>query len=73
MRNLLIVACCAALVGSVSVASAQTSGPTSQDSMKTNSPMDSNAKMKKSKKKSTKSDSSMKSDAPADAAKKDTK
>ena len=47
MRNLLIAACCAALVGSVSVASAQTTGPTSQDTMKTHSPMDSNAKMKK--------------------------
>jgi hypothetical protein len=67
MRNLLIAACCAALVGSVSAASAQTSGPTSQDTMKTNSAMDSNAKMKKSKtKKSTKSDDSMKSDAPKD-------
>jgi hypothetical protein len=68
MRNLLIAACCAALVGSVSVASAQTTGPASQDTMKTNSPMDSNAKMKKSKtKKSTKSDDSMKSDAPKDS------
>jgi hypothetical protein len=66
MRNLLIAACYAALVGSVSAASAQT-GPASQDTMKTNSPMDSNAKMKKSKtKKSTKSDDSMKSDAPKD-------
>ena len=70
MRNLLIVACCAALVGSVSVASAQTTGPTSQDTMKTN-PMDSNAKVKKSKtKKSTKSDDSMKSDATKDSTKK---
>jgi pentapeptide MXKDX repeat protein len=70
MRNLLIVACCAALVGSVSVAGAQTTGPTSQDSMKTNSPMDANAKAKKkSAKKSTKSDDSMKSDAPKDGMK----
>ena len=68
MRNLLIAACCAALVGSVSVASAQTASPTSQDTMKTNNPMDSNAKAKKSKmKKSTKSDDSMKSDAPKDS------
>lgn len=68
MRNLLIAACCAALVGSVSVASAQTNGPASQETMKTNSPMDSNAKMKKTKtKKSTKSDDSMKSDAPKDS------
>ena len=49
MRNLLIAACCAALMGSVSVASAQTTGPTTQDSVKTNSPMDSNAKMMKKK------------------------
>jgi hypothetical protein len=67
MRNLLIAACCAALVGSVSIASAQTSGPTAQHSMKTNSPMDANAKMKKkTAKKSTKSDDSTKSDAPKD-------
>jgi hypothetical protein len=71
MRNLLVAACCAALVGSVSVASAQTTGPTSQDTMKTNNPMDPNAKVKKSKtKKSTKSDDSMKSDATKDSSKK---
>ena len=69
MRNLLIVACCAALVGSVSVAAAQT-GPTSQDSMKTNNPMNANAKMKKKHtKKTMKSDDSMKSDAPKDGMK----
>jgi pentapeptide MXKDX repeat protein len=75
MRNLLIAACCAALLGSVSVASAQTSGPAAQDSMKTHNPMDSNAKMKKkTAKKSTKSDDSTKSDAPKDdTAKKDAK
>jgi hypothetical protein len=66
MRNLLIAACCAALVGSVSVASAQTAGPTNQDSLKTSSPADSNAKMKKKhkmKKGMTKSDDGMKKDA----------
>jgi pentapeptide MXKDX repeat protein len=75
MRNLLIAACCAALIGSVSVASAQTTGPASQDSMKTNSPTDSNAKMKKTNKtkKSTKSDDSMKDDTSKDGMKKDTK
>lgn len=65
MRNLLIAACCAALVGSVSVASAQTAAPTGQDSMKTHNPMNANAKMKKkTSKKSTKakSDDSMKKD-----------
>jgi len=62
MRNLLIVTCCAALIGSVSMASAQTPAPTGQDSMKTNSPMDSSAKMTKKKKtkKSTKDDSTSK-------------
>jgi hypothetical protein len=70
MQNLLVAACCAALVGSVSVASAQTTGPTSQDTMKTDNPMDPNAKVKKSKtKKSTKSDD-MKSDATKDSSKK---
>jgi hypothetical protein len=70
MRNLLIAACCAALIGSVSAAAAQTTGPTSQDSMKTTSPMDSNAKMKKKMKtkKTMKSDDSMsKGDAPKDS------
>jgi len=64
MRNLLIAACCAALVGSVSVASAQTTAPASQDSMKTNSPVDANAKMKKKHTKTSmmKSDDSMKKD-----------
>ena len=72
MRNLLIVACCAALMGSVSVASAQTTGPATQDSMKTNSPMDANAKMKKKHtKKTMKSDDSMKSDTSKDSMKKD--
>ena len=72
MRNLLIVACCAALVGSVSMAAAQTSGPTAQNSMKTSTPMNANAKMKKKHpKKSTKSDDSMKSDMSKDGMKKD--
>jgi hypothetical protein len=69
MRNLLIAACCAALMGSVSIASAQTTAPAAQDSMKTDNPMNANAKMKKKKssKKTTKSDDSMKSDAPKDS------
>lgn len=75
MRNLLIAACCAALVGSVSVASAQTTAPAAQNSMKTDSTTNANAKMKKSSKKTTKSksDDSMKSDAPKDDMKKDSK
>jgi pentapeptide MXKDX repeat protein len=68
MRNLLIAACCAALVGSVSVASAQTTAPAPQDSMKTDAKM-----KKKSSKKAQKSDDSMKSDAPKDDMKKDSK
>ncbi|SHH68400.1 hypothetical protein SAMN05444169_8777 [Bradyrhizobium erythrophlei] len=75
MRNLLIAACCAAFVGSVSVASAQTAAPAPQDSMKTGNPMNAHAeaKMKKSSKKTKKPDDSMKSDAPKDDTKKDSK
>jgi pentapeptide MXKDX repeat protein len=74
MRNLLIAACCLALVGGISVASAQTTGPAAQDTMKTNNPMDSNAKMKKKHtKKSMKSDDGMKGDMSKDVPKKDTK
>lgn len=64
MRNLLVALCCAALVGSVSVAAAQTSGPTTtQQSVKAHDPMNANAKMKKkSKKKTKKSDDAMKKD-----------
>lgn len=76
MRNLLIAACCAALVGSVSVASAQTTAPAAQDSVKTDNPMNANAKMKKkASKKSTKSksDDGMKGDMSKDDMKKDSK
>jgi alpha-L-arabinofuranosidase len=73
MRNLLIAVCCAALMGSGSVASAQTSG-LNQNSMKAHNPMDSNAKMKKTHaKKATKSDDSMKADTSKEGMKKDTK
>ena len=75
MRNLLIAACCAAFVGSLTVASAQTAAPAPQDSMKTGNPMNAHAeaKMKKSSKKTKKPDDSMKSDAPKDDTKKDSK
>jgi pentapeptide MXKDX repeat protein len=75
MRNLLIVACCAALAGGLSAASAQSTGPSTQDTIKTNSPADSYAAMKKKHKtkKSAKSDDSMKTDMPKDGMKKDTK
>jgi hypothetical protein len=75
MRNLLVAVCCAALVGSVSVASAQTTAPVAQDSLKSDSPMNANAKTKKksSKKTTKKSDDSMKSDTSKDDMKKDSK
>jgi hypothetical protein len=73
MRNLLIAACCAALVGSIPVASAQTTGPAVQDTVKSHSPMDSNAKMKKKHKTSTKADDGMKGGMSKDGTKKDTK
>ena len=48
MRNLIVAACCAALVGSVSVASAQTTGPAAQKTLKASDPMNAHAmKMKK--------------------------
>ncbi len=74
MRNLLIALCCAALVGSVSVAAAQTSGAAAQKSMKTHNLMNSNAKMKKKHtKKTMKSGDAMKGDMSKDTMKKDTK
>jgi hypothetical protein len=64
MRNLLVVACCAALMGSVSVAFAQTSGPAAQDSTKA----DTSTKMKKkSGKKSAMKSGDTKSDATKDS------
>ncbi len=71
MRNLLIAVCCAALAGGVSVASAQAAGSANQDTIKTHSPMESNAKMKKKhmKKGMTKPDDGMSKD----GMKKDTK
>ena len=50
MRKAIIAACCVAFIGGVSAASAQTTGPQSQDSMKTNTPMDAQNKMMKKKK-----------------------
>lgn len=74
MRNLLIAACCVALAGSVSVASAQTTGPASQDNLKTNSPMEPTGKTKKKHaKKSMKSDQGMQGGMSKDSMKKDAK
>jgi len=53
MRRLIVAVCCAALVGSVSVASAQTTGPAAQETMKAKDPMNANAK-KTTKKQKTK-------------------
>ncbi len=51
MRNLIVAACCAALVGSVSVASAQTTKPAAQETVKASDPLNAHAKaMKKHKK-----------------------
>jgi hypothetical protein len=54
MRRLIVAVCCAALVGSVSVASAQTTGPAAQETMKANDPMNANAKKMKKKQKTKK-------------------
>jgi len=71
MRNFILAACCAALVGSISVASAQTASPAGQEATKANDPMNANAKTKKpkTKKSMTKSDTGM----AKDGMKKDTK
>jgi hypothetical protein len=63
IRNLLIAACCAALVASVTVAYAQTASPAKRHATKTGNSMISNAKMKKKHhkmKKTTKSGDSIK-------------
>ena len=74
MRNLLIAACCVALAGSASVASAQTTGPASQDNLKTNNPMEPTGKIKKKHvKKSMKSDEGMQGGVSKDSMKKDAK
>lgn len=51
MRKLIIATCAAALMSAVpfGTASAQTTGPSGQDTIKTNSPMDAQNKMKKKK------------------------
>jgi pentapeptide MXKDX repeat protein len=74
MRKIILLACCAALVGSISVASARNTGPVSQETMKTHDPMNANAKMKKKhkhKKSMMKSDDSMKGGMSKDGMSKD--
>src|ERR1700720_4246553 len=55
MRSFIVGVCCAALVGSISVASAQTTGPAGQEATKANDPMNTNAKTMKKKHKTKKS------------------
>lgn len=50
MRRIIVAVCCAALVGSVSIASAQTTGPNVQQNMQSGGSMNSNARMMKNKK-----------------------
>ena len=50
MRKILIATCCVAFIGGVSVASAQTTGPSGQQTTQMNDGMNSNAKMMKKKK-----------------------
>ena len=74
MRNLVIATCCLALAGSTSIASAQTTGPASQDTLKTNSPMEPTGKTKKKHaKKSMKSNEGMQGGMSKDSMKKDAK
>jgi hypothetical protein len=68
MRKLIVAACCAALMGSISVASAQTTGPQGQQTLKANDSMNSNAKMMKKHK--VKKHKTMKSGTDKDATKK---
>jgi hypothetical protein len=49
MRKILVAACCLAFMGSIPVASAQTTGPQGQETMKPNDNMNANAKRKKKK------------------------
>jgi hypothetical protein len=75
MRYLIIAACCAAIAGSIPVASARTTGQATH-SIKAHSPLDANAKMKKkhAKKSATKSGDSMSKDSMSkDGMKKETK
>jgi allophanate hydrolase subunit 2 len=65
MRHLIVAVCCAALMGSMSVASAQTTGPAGQQVVKAGDPMNANAKTKKkhkAKKAMAKPDDGMKKD-----------
>jgi hypothetical protein len=66
MRRLIVAVCCAALVGSVSVASAQTTGPAAQPTtVKASDPLNAHAKAMKKKhkaKKMAKPDAAMKKD-----------
>jgi hypothetical protein len=65
MRHLIVAVCCAAFMGSMSGASAQTTGSAGQQVVKAGDPMNANAKMKKkpkAKKAMAKPDDGMKKD-----------
>jgi pentapeptide MXKDX repeat protein len=73
MRSFIVAVCCAALVGSISVASAQTTGPAGQEATKANDPMNTNAKTMKKKHKTKKSMTKSDDGMAKDGMKKDTK
>ena len=73
MRNLILAVCCAALVGSVPVASAQTTGPAGQQAVKANDPKSANAKTTKKKHKTKTMTKSDDAGMAKDGMKKDTK
>ena len=73
MRNLILAVCCAALVGGMSVASAQTTGSAGQAAVKASDPMNANAKTMKKKHKTKKSMTKSDDGMSTDGMKKDTK
>jgi len=73
MRNLILAVCCAALVGSMPVASAQTTGPAGQQAVKASDPMNANAMTMKKKHKTKKMTKSNDAGMAKDGMKKDTK
>ena len=73
MRSFIVAVCCAALVGSISVASAQITSPAGQEATKANDPTNANAKTMKKKHKTKKSMTKSDDGMAKDGMKKDTK
>jgi hypothetical protein len=73
MRNFIVAVCCAALVGSISVASAQTTSPAGQEATRANDPTNANAKTTKKKHKTKKTMTKSGDGMAKDGMKKDTK